>query len=698
MNLDLRAHVTFHLAGWQAGATADTADLAGARPAVLGRYRNLASLRYDFPVVLLDAGGAEALSAVVDAALGRIAGGGDATRVIHHALRLEQRIRELAAAGAAGTLFELWDMAAAQLLDDRDALLEDSVDRVRAALPGNGRVLDCGKDFAPALVRHVWHSVQQAKARRFHDEIDRLIHGLSALLDADLAVSAAGRSAERLAASVGPPDREAFDFEAMSRILRRTAPASTLPESRRARIESALTILREQRFFSNGDEGYTFCFTSPAAALSAYWTRHAPLTELVKAMRVARLEIDGLYQEDTHDTLLTSSLEPGAMAFFPGYLIEIDADRVDPIQYDALSDVLAAGLPLKVLVQTHDVLDASPLDPTHFGFGRRIHQLTNMALSLQDAYVLQAPVSHLFKRLDAVRRGLEYPGPALFSVYSGAGGCTGDLPAYLVAAAALSSRAFPAFTYDPCAGADLRSRFSLAGNPDANADWPVRRFVYERADHQAASSDEAFTFVDFVACDERYASHFARVDRAAWHDALIPVSEALALDHSAGHQRVPAIAIVDQTNRLGKAIVDEVVLHEARRCREMWRRLQASARQPYAPAELETPPEPAVQVADAVSTPAPEPVTSPAVERSTDDPFIETPRCSTCNECTQINDRMFAYNENKQAYIADPAAGTYRQLVEAAESCQVSIIHPGKPRDPNEPGLEELLARAEAFL
>jgi hypothetical protein len=58
---------------------------------------------------------------------------------------------------------------------------------------------------------------------------------------------------------------------------------------------------------------------------------------------------------------------------------------------------------------------------------------------------------------------------------------------------------------------------------------------------------------------------------------------------------------------------------------------------------------------------------------------------------------MFAYNENKQAYIADPAAGTYRQLVEAAESCQVSIIHPGRPRNPAEPGLEELLARAEAF-
>ena len=83
---------------------------------------------------------------------------------------------------------------------------------------------------------------------------------------------------------------------------------------------------------------------------------------------------------------------------------------------------------------------------------------------------------------------------------------------------------------------------------------------------------------------------------------------------------------------------------------------------------------------------------------SRDDAYIETLRCSTCNECTQLNPKMFAYDANKQAYIADLAAGTYRQLVEAAESCQVSIIHPGKPRDPGEAGVEELLERAAPFL
>ena len=94
----------------------------------------------------------------------------------------------------------------------------------------------------------------------------------------------------------------------------------------------------------------------------------------------------------------------------------------------------------------------------------------------------------------------------------------------------------------------------------------------------------------------------------------------------------------------------------------------------------------------------PPPVVEAEPARNPDEPYIETIRCSTCNECTQINPRMFAYNDNKQAYIADLKAGTYKQLVEAAESCQVSIIHPGKPWDPDEPGMAELLERAKPFL
>src|SRR5574341_719983 len=95
---------------------------------------------------------------------------------------------------------------------------------------------------------------------------------------------------------------------------------------------------------------------------------------------------------------------------------------------------------------------------------------------------------------------------------------------------------------------------------------------------------------------------------------------------------------------------------------------------------------------------APAAATEPAKAPASDAPYIETPRCTTCEECVKINPRLFVYDANKQAYLADLKAGSYKDLVEAAESCQVSIIHPGKSLNPDEPGLAELIERAQPFL
>jgi pyruvate-ferredoxin/flavodoxin oxidoreductase len=77
--------------------------------------------------------------------------------------------------------------------------------------------------------------------------------------------------------------------------------------------------------------------------------------------------------------------------------------------------------------------------------------------------------------------------------------------------------------------------------------------------------------------------------------------------------------------------------------------------------------------------------------------YIDSARCTTCNECTNLNNRMFAYNADKQAYIKDAKAGTFQQLVTAAERCPVSIIHPGSPLNPKEKDLAKWVKRAEKF-
>jgi pyruvate-ferredoxin/flavodoxin oxidoreductase len=79
------------------------------------------------------------------------------------------------------------------------------------------------------------------------------------------------------------------------------------------------------------------------------------------------------------------------------------------------------------------------------------------------------------------------------------------------------------------------------------------------------------------------------------------------------------------------------------------------------------------------------------------EPSIDSALCTACNECTNLNKRMFAYNAKKQAYIKDPRAGTFRELVLAAEKCPVRIIHPGTPLNRAEKDLDQWIARAKPF-
>ncbi len=80
-----------------------------------------------------------------------------------------------------------------------------------------------------------------------------------------------------------------------------------------------------------------------------------------------------------------------------------------------------------------------------------------------------------------------------------------------------------------------------------------------------------------------------------------------------------------------------------------------------------------------------------------EEPWIDSPLCTSCNDCLAINPQMFVYDESNQAYIADLSAGTYAQMVEAAEICPSKCIHPGQPWNPGEANLEALKERAAAF-
>lgn len=79
------------------------------------------------------------------------------------------------------------------------------------------------------------------------------------------------------------------------------------------------------------------------------------------------------------------------------------------------------------------------------------------------------------------------------------------------------------------------------------------------------------------------------------------------------------------------------------------------------------------------------------------DVWIETDECTSCSDCIDALPAVFKYNEDKQAIVHNPKGGTYAKIVSAAEKCPAACIHPGLPKDKNEPNIDKLLKRAEKF-
>lgn len=726
MQAKFQDQIAFYLTGRQEGSKLQPLD-GSFRPALFARVTDLSSLRYDYPLVLNDNASPGrsllSLSHLVDDAVESLGENADRDRIARHGYKLEAELRKELTALGSGDFGQMWNKATARISNNGDPAIEDSAKRLWTHFDASGALVDADEELASRAIYHAWHSVQVSKAKLFRQKAERLLQRLRDILEAEVVGSAVGRAPDRLRAGVGSAFASTFDFNALSRLLVEAKPSFELSLERRTRIEDLIEVLERQRFFpigNNVNEPYSFAFFKCSDALDAYTERHDEAVRLLRTLAIADLETKGEYRDSVHDVLFdgfgANGLDAEELAVLPDYFVCTDAATLDAAETAQMVELLAAGLPIKVLVRTDDVLEPSKVAEGHVALGLRARQLVNTAIGLTDVFVFQSGASHLFRMRESLLRALSYDGPALFSVFSGATGHNSDIPPYLVAAAAMESRVFPALVYDPSAGSDWATRLAVDENPSLDDDWPTHKFLFEDESLQAGTEHLAFTLADFMSMDNRFFGHFAVVPAAECSDDLIPVPKALETVVSGMPDEVPVVTLVDADGCIRRAIVDDRLLRETRRCLTMWHSLQelggihnSHAERLLAKELKSRSDEPAakpqtVEVPQSEAAAAPEPVAAvvativePVAEDHGDDPYIETARCTTCNECTNVNPRMFAYNAEKQAYIADPDAGTYRQLVEAAEGCQVSIIHPGKPRNLKEPGIEDLIKRAADF-
>jgi ferredoxin len=451
---------------------------------------------------------------------------------------------------------------------------------------------------------------------------------------------------------------------------------------------------------------------------------------------------------------------PEELRLLPPVVAMVTARTLPDRGMTSLSRLLLSGRPVQVLatVQSAATPGGTPGEGPFSGF--RL-ELGYLGVSHREAMVEQSSAARPGHLMESIRRGLDAARPSLHVIASGLTfeGRVPRLGAWLHGGAAIESRAHPFFRYNPEKGESWAQRLNFEGNTQPLRDWPVYDLPCRSHDGATSTLTTAFTFADYALLEPVYQGHFRPISRECPEDDLVTVEVWTKLRGDDLIRKVPYIWAVDAQQRLHRLAISRRLALSCRDRLGFWHTLQEmaginneyarraaeaarkqaleqarreiEAREAELLAEIQrvreeeasealgrlasalmhtdlAAPTPA-RVAPRAPTPAPSaasmdpeaPAPAPAPEEdealSFDEPYIDTPLCTSCNECTALNAQLFVYNANKQAYIGDAKAGSFAQLVTAAEKCPARCIHPGKPLNPDEAGLDDLIARATPF-
>ncbi len=550
----------------------------------------------------------------------------------------------------------------------------------------------------------------------FDARVSREKARLDDLLRMDDSHSAELVTSESVASSLGTEGNQFLDPSALARALRRPKRPKGMAAERRAKIEWARKTLGD--YLDAARDGAPFHVVAAvgddafAAAIEFDEMLLGNMSSVQRALRIAHLECDSHEDATAHEEQLNrvtwrSAKADDLLALPPVIALE-NASQASGAHMASLARLMRSGRPVIALAIAEE-------DFASFDFGYQ-------CLGFREACVVQSSLDQWEHAAAALPVIAVQARPAVVFLN------TAGVP---MGRHLFASRTFPHFFYNPGAGTTWKERFSLL-LPDG---------------------EEAATGALAALHSEAWREHFRLIPQGSWEEEQLEFGEYLARYGSEAPLAVPFLAL---TGEDGSAMRVALTRDLADACRDRmlaWRLLEelAGVRNSYVESataqlreelgtssttdeaalvervKIETiqklvsvlmssqplpagslsgillPPMPVPALAPAAAPVAPKApeeqaaaavVTPEAEEEVSEDPYIDSFLCTSCNDCMKINKLVFQYDGNKQAYIADAKAGTYAELVKAAEGCPAKCIHPGKPRPGDTSATPEILARA----
>ncbi len=656
----------------------------------------------------------------------------DALDGFEHRLAFAGALRE----AMAGRAWMSGAEAAERLAGPMEGCPDDERERARARLIGGVMLAGFHSGALPVLhaaaLGAVRAEARERMARRMKDARDRLLE----LIALDNQRSPEAEAPGQVAATLGARAGMYLDATTLAEELRgKTGAAQRMSAGRRVRIEAAIATLDDAlrttaagpdfRLFHpveidvRGIErwgGWSEPSTQPFDDALAFserqleWFR-APL----RALRLARLEVESAFDPAIHEEALERldwrSAEAAELAALAPVVVIESVERLERASLTSFRRAMRSDMPLQILLlgagfSSGDLSEGAP----DFGALAMAHRRAFVAqCSMAQAGELEATLWEMARTLRPAVTIVATPAPEDV-----------ETDAWQELSLLVAARALPVYRYDPERGESWAERFEL----------------FHAESSGGAASDEV-TAAHAAVFSGRMLRHFRVLPEAAWNDEQMELGTYLAQYREQPPLGIPFLWVQGADGKRQRAILTRELAVLCYERRVAWRdAVQFAARQ------AEPEPEPAGVTRDgdehrarlegarqaiqrivasltgsetivpeasaapppaAVAAPSEQPAPAPvapieaAPGEEPSGPYIESSLCTSCNDCMKVNARVFAYDGNRQAYIADASAGTFAELLRAAEGCPAKCIHPGTPAPGDKTATPQLIARAAKF-
>jgi ferredoxin len=384
-------------------------------------------------------------------------------------------------------------------------------------------------------------------------------------------------------------------------------------------------------------------------------------------------------------------------------------------------------------------------------------ELASLAIFRRSSYVFQGSIHTPSTLSESYKKGLAFPGAAFWNILMLPREKGNNHLEHVLLHTATESRYFPYIEYEADGISFADSQLNLQNNPASEDDFVTceQRVKYPSGVEPIISG---VTIADFLAMDAGLRQTLEIIPPQYQSTNFIPLTDYLSLPKESLKDKIPFIWLVEEHKKLRRAVIPGYWILKCRNHLEYWHFLQSisginnsrlqdrleEAKSEWESAKNEeitalheqfeqekasdleksltrilfrllnqdtsiemalaaissTAPQPRVAPPEEQASEGEEPAKEAATERVAaihEEVWVESEDCTSCKDCVDALPAVFKYNENKQAYVHNPKAGTFAEIVKAAEKCPARCIHPGLPHNKEEASLEKWIKRAEKF-